>query len=330
MFILTRVAIGKLRGLDTLNRIPQFSPDYFYWREILPSWLTGSRFWVHFATVALFAIALALNIRRRVLHTQGLDRIICLGSTFFAVPLALFGIQHFTAMKIVVTAVPSWMPAPRFWVYLVGFALIAAALSLITETKDRFTALLVGIMIFLFVLLIYVPGLLAEPHNRFALAVLFRDLSLSGGALALAGTPTARGRTRFAWLAVLGRYYFAVAMLVFGPEHFLHPDFAPGVPLEMQLPSWIPGHVVWAYLTGAVLIACGLCLILNLRARLAAASLGIAFLVLVICIYLPMEIAHPSIAISGQLDYVADTLAMSGAAFLIAGSLTRRTAGAPL
>jgi hypothetical protein len=46
---------------------------------------------------------------------------------------------------------------------------------------------------------------------------------------------------------------------------------------------------------------------------LAATALGIAFLVFVIFICLPMEIVHPSIAISGELDYVADTLAMSGA-----------------
>jgi hypothetical protein len=40
----------------------------------------------------------------------------------------------------------------------------------------------------------------------------------------------------------------------------------------------------------------------------------------VVFVYLPMEILHPSIVISGELDYVADTLAMSGAALLVAGA----------
>jgi hypothetical protein len=39
-----------------------------------------------------------------------------------------------------------------------------------------------------------------------------------------------------------------------------------------------------------------------------------------------MEIVHPSIEISGELDYVADTLAVAGAALLIAGAHTRSAA----
>jgi hypothetical protein len=54
--------------------------------------------------------------------------------------------------------------------------------------------------------------------------------------------------------------------------------------------------------------------------RWAATGLGVMFVVLVVFIYLPMEILHPSIVISGELDYVADTLAMSGAALLVAGA----------
>jgi hypothetical protein len=48
--------------------------------------------------------------------------------------------------------------------------------------------------------------------------------------------------------------------IVFGFEHFLFPHAAPGIPQEnpagaISMPSWIPGHVIWAYVTGAILIA---------------------------------------------------------------------------
>ena len=109
-------------------------------------------------------------------------------------------------------------------------------------------------------------------------------------------------------------------MTFFGLEHFLHPDFAPGVPLAKTMPLWMPGHVIWAYLTGAALIVCGVSILIKRGGRLAATGLGIIFIVLVVFIYFPMEILHPSIEISGELDYVADTLAMSGAAFLVAGA----------
>jgi uncharacterized membrane protein len=153
-----------------------------------------------------------------------------------------------------------------------------------------------------------------------------RDLSLSGGALALAGSLAEKGRWRkFGWIAVVGRTFFAIAIGHFGVENFLHPSYAPIVPLPaLALPAWIPGHIVWAWLTGAILIPCGVALLLNWRTRLAAAVAGIAFFVLAIGIYMPMEIVHPSFEISGELDQLAQTLGMSGAALLVAGAGARK------
>jgi hypothetical protein len=52
----------------------------------------------------------------------------------------------------------------------------------------------------------------------------------------------------------------------------------------------------------------------------------VAYLALVVFVYLPMEFVHPSIAISGELDFVMNTLAMSGAAFLVAGAMEKLAA----
>jgi uncharacterized membrane protein len=290
---------------------------------IMALWLAGSSFWLHLATVALFAVGLTLTIRRSASRAPGLDKVIRFGRTFFAVPMAVFGMQHFTAIKMVVNGVPSWMPGHLFWVCFVGVALIAAALSLITGFRVRLAAVLVGIMLFLFVLLIYVPNLVRNPHDRFAMALPLRDLALSGGALALAGTQEGE-IPGLGWVAIVGRFFFAVPMVFFGIEHFFHPEFAPGVPLPKLMPPWIPGHMIWAYLTGTILVVCGLTIVVNKAAHMAAAFLGVAFLLLVLLVYVPMEIVHPSIDISGELDYVADTLAMSGASLLVAGTLANR------
>jgi uncharacterized membrane protein len=146
-------------------------------------------------------------------------------------------------------------------------------------------------------------------------------LALSGGAFALAKTLAAKSRPRAArWLVVSGRFFFAVPMTFFGLKHFLHPDFAPGVPLAKMTPPWMPGHVIWAYLTATALIVCGVSILVEWGGRWAATGLGITFVVLMAFIYVPMEILHPSIVMSGELDYLADTLAMSGADFLVAGA----------
>lgn len=254
---------------------------------------------------------------------------IAFGPLFFAWPLAVFGFQHFVFLHDVMNAVPPWLPGHVFWTVFVGIALVAASLSITTGIKAELAALMAGVMLLLFVLLIYVPGALQSSGERITVTLLLRDLSLSGGALALAGTYAAKGRWRRAgWIAVVGRYFFAIAMGFFGVQSFLHPDSAPGVPLEMNMPPWLPLHILWAYATGAILVACSVAMLLNWRARLAAAVVGIAFVVLVICIYMPMEIVHPSIEISGELDYVADTLAIGGAALLVAGAIARKPARA--
>jgi uncharacterized membrane protein YphA (DoxX/SURF4 family) len=119
----------------------------------------------------------------------------------------------------------------------------------------------------------------------------------------------------------VGRYFFAIGILDFGVENFLHPEYAPVVPEPgLMMPAWIPGHIVWAWTTGAILVVCGLAMLLNRRTRLAGAVAGIAFFALTIFFYLPMEVVHPSIEISGELDQLAQALGMSGAALLVAGT----------
>ncbi len=281
----------------------------------MPSHFDAASLFVHCAAVALLAIGVVIAQKARPANQPFLDRLIALGPTLFAVPFGVFGLQHFTDFSVVVQAVPRYMPARAAWAYFVGIALIAAALSIVTAVKSNWAAPLLGLMLFLFVQMIYVPGLMKAPHNRFVQAVTLRDLALSGGALSLAGTLLAKQ-----WLTAIGRWFFGIPMIFFGIEHFPHPDFAPGVPLEKMMPAWIPAHSAWAYLTGAALIIFGLGVLLTNRGRLAGAVLGVVYLVLVILVYMPMEIVHPSNEISGELDYVADTLAMGGAALLVAGA----------
>jgi uncharacterized membrane protein len=177
-------------------------------------------------------------------------------------------------------------------------------------------------MFVLFVLLIYVPNLIQNPHDRFSISNPLRDVSLAAGAMCMAWTmsPAAR-RQKLHWLAIAGRLIFAAVILYFGVEQFLHPEFAPGVPLELLTPAWVPAHIAWSWFAGIVLVAGGLGLLVNKSARWSAIAVGIAYLLLVAFVYVPMEIAHPSIEISGELDYLVNTLAVGGAALLVAGSL---------
>jgi uncharacterized membrane protein len=297
-----------------------------------PAWLTGSSLWLNAGALGLLIFGLIMTLRKNQPPATIADRIIRFGPMLYSVPLAFFGMQHFVLFDSVKPAVPGYMPWPSFWTYLVGAALIAACVSIMTEIKADIAALLLGIMFVLFELMIYLPNLVQNPHDRFAISAPLRDLSLCGGALCLAWTmsPAAR-QQRLRWLAVTGRWIFTVAILYFGVEQFLHPEFAPGVPLEMQMPAWFPGYAALSWLTGMVLVAGGLCMVANLvtdritnrAARWAATAVGVTYFLLVVFVYMPLEIAHPSVEISGELDFVANTLAVGGAALLVAGSMAK-------
>lgn len=290
-----------------------------------PSWLTGSSLLLNLWAIALLIFGLVMTLRKRQPQGDLTDRIIRFGPMFYSIPLAFFGMQHFALFDQVEPAVPSYMPWPAFWTYLVGAALIAACLSILTEIKADLAALSLAAMFILFQVMIYAPIFIQNPHDRFSISDPLRDLSLCAGALCFAWTmsPSSR-KPRLRWLAIAGRWIFTAAILYFGVEQFLHPEFAPGVPLEMLMPAWFPAHVAIAWFAGTVLIVGGLCMAVNKAARWAAAAVGLAYVLLVLFVYIPIEFAHPSVDVSGELDFVANTLAVGGAALLVAGTIAKR------
>jgi uncharacterized membrane protein YphA (DoxX/SURF4 family) len=72
------------------------------------------------------------------------------------------GIQHFLFAQFVKTLVPAWIPPSQiFWTYFAAVALIAGGLGLMVPWTTRLAALLSGVMIFLWVILLHIPRALA-------------------------------------------------------------------------------------------------------------------------------------------------------------------------
>jgi uncharacterized membrane protein len=285
--------------------------------------IPGTVFWPYFSGAALLMIGLSIIIKSELPHAHGLDKLLPFGRLFYTIPMAVFGAEHFTSTRFIMRIVPSWIPAHRFWVYLVGTALLAAAICITVKRMAALAALLLGIMLFLFVLLMHIPNVVANPGNRILWVVALRDTAFSGGAIAFAGAHMkgwcASSRQV---LMTIARFFIAVPAVFFSVEHFLHPGFVPGVPLEKITASWVPARFFWAYLAGAVLFAAGASIMMKKQARLAATCLGMMILLLVLFVYMPTLVSHPS-DIAKELNYVVDTLAFSGAAFLLADALPK-------
>jgi len=279
----------------------------------------------------LFIIGL-IKIFGELPQEHGLDKIMPFGRLFFAIPMAVFGSEHFTATAFIAPLVPRWIPAHTFWVYLVGVAFLCAALSIVVLVQARLAAALVGMTLLIFVLVMDMPSVVANPGNRFFWALALRQLAFSGGAFAFAMSPwSIRSREpspappTTAWTAI-PRFFLGLPSVFYGVEHLLHPEYVPGIPLQKLTPDWIPGRIVLSYFVGVILILAGVCLLVNKKTRMAATILGLTILLTVLWIYLPMLLAAPRDVV--ELNFFFDTLFFCGTILLLANASDKETAGA--
>lgn len=284
--------------------------------------------WAYSAFAAVLAIGLiVIFLRGDWQQARGLDKLILLAPLFYAAPLVAFGGQHFTLNKVIASLIPAWIPWHVFFAYFVGTCFIAAGLSMVTRVQTRVAASLVGLTFFLFVLLMDIPGWARNPHNRFAMALALRELSFSGGALALAASMSLKECERSARvLATVARYFIAGALLVYGIEQFLHGDHVPGVPLVKVTPLWLFGHSLWTYLVAAVYVIAGPLLLAGKKTRAAATWAGMAVLLVILVVYIPIAVAERTL-LEG-FNYLADTLMFGGAVLLLAGAMPRESVAA--
>ncbi|MGD0571158.1 MAG: hypothetical protein ABSA78_22420 [Candidatus Sulfotelmatobacter sp.] len=281
------------------------------------------------AGVVLFVIAL-WAAKTDIARAGGLDKIVALGNLCFAIPLAVFGAEHFSAAKGISQIVPKFMPWPLFWTYFVGGGLVAASLSIATKIQVRWSGLLFGIMMFLFVAMMDLPGTLHRPHDRFNWALMLREMSFGAGGWVLAGGAMgeeSRGPAGKSKLITVGRIVIGIAAIFYGVEHFLHPINVPGVPLEKFMPVWIPGRLLIGYLTGAILVIAGAGILLGKKTRMAATYLGSWIVLLVLFVYGPILITSlldPSTAVKVEgINYFADTLLYAGVILAVASATPR-------
>jgi hypothetical protein len=280
------------------------------------------------AGVVIFLVAL-WAAKTDVARARGLDKVVALSNLCFAAPLAVFGALHLAAAEGLATMVPSYMPWKLFWAYFFGFALLAASLSIATKIQVRWSGLLFGIAMFCFVAMLDIPGSLATPRDRIGWTLTLREMLFGGGGWILAGNAMRGegGGQGKSWLISVGRVLIGIAAIFYGIENSLHTANVPGVPLEKLMPTWIPAHLLIGWLTGAILVVAGVCILLDKKTRMAATYLGTWIVLLVVFIYGPILIAalaDPStdVKIEG-INYFFDTLLFAGAILALASATPR-------
>jgi uncharacterized membrane protein len=175
---------------------------------------------------------------------------------------------------------------------------------------------MLGVMFFLFVVLLHIPRIVGNSSDGNEWTSGFVALAMCGGAWILASAAPLDEREKADPFLKLGKYFFALAFAAFGIQHFVYARYGAGLG-----PPWYLGRPLWACLFGAVLMALGAAIFLGRKPRLAATLLATVIFLLFLLLYVPRifaQLHNPSPWTSGF-----EVLALCGGALVLAGNLPR-------
>jgi uncharacterized membrane protein len=158
----------------------------------------------------------------------------------------------------------TWQPTPdgASWkvpfAYLSGLILIASGIGILLPQWRAKGAMLGAGWVGLWALLLHVPHVVV----RHDVASLLGLGEASANALGLATLTGCFDTQRRAMALRLG---FGLCLVIFGTSHFVYADFT-----AQMVPAWLPDRLGLAYLTGAIHVLTGACLLAGLRVRVAA------------------------------------------------------------
>jgi len=132
---------------------------FFYF---IPYELTASPNYKHFGDWENAAKELSLASGALVLAGP---RWRALGISLYALTMISYGIDHFLYAKQAVGYVPSWVPYHLFWLYFCGAALFCSGFAILLNIKRRLAATMLGIMIFIWVVILHIPYALSARNE---------------------------------------------------------------------------------------------------------------------------------------------------------------------
>jgi uncharacterized membrane protein YphA (DoxX/SURF4 family) len=110
-----------------------------------------------------------------------------IGRILFAIPFALFGINHFLMTDYYVGMLTSFVPRGAYTIILVGVLLVAASISIISKKYMKVSTILLAFLLLVFILTIHIPHLISDTDKTATIIGLLKDISLMGGCLLIAG-----------------------------------------------------------------------------------------------------------------------------------------------
>jgi hypothetical protein len=216
------------------------------------------------------------------------------------------------------TPVPANFPARIALAYAAGAFLVVAAVAVEWRRTAAWGAAALSVYYALFVVILMNGRLLLTDYAVFGtyenIAI---QLAIGAGSLIIYATTAGIDAALAARLTRLGQLAFGVCALVFGGAHFVYMNLT--APL---VPKWLPPtQEFWGYATGVGFVAAALAILSGVQARLAAILVTAMLASFALLVHEPMLLANHSIHYNWTES--AENLAVTGAAWVVADSITR-------
>jgi uncharacterized membrane protein YphA (DoxX/SURF4 family) len=226
---------------------------------------------------------------------------------------------------------PPWpgLPWVSFWVGFFTVIVVVACLAIIFEKQPRRVSLILGGLL----LAMYIFGdipyeIIIDPYHNYlgSWADGLKELALAGGAFVVAGSFSQDVDVKkpglIRWLEKLipwGSIFFCITMILYGVCHFLYAK-----PISALVPNWIPGHLFWTYAAGVGLVGLGLAIVLRVKLKIAAMSLGAIIFIWLIILHTPRAITEPYAKMANEPVSAFSAFAFSAIAILIACNASKK------
>ena len=240
------------------------------------------------------------------------------GRIFYALALVGFGIQYaiYGYLRRGLPLCPIWLHPNMGLAYALAAVCILASFALLTTWRTAAVSILLGLLL-LGSSALYLMHFDYVAYDADGRTLFLECLALSATALILHGL-TAGSR----YSLMPGRLLFAVAMIIFGIQHFLYVRF-----LSTLVPRYLPGHHLWVIGTGLALIAAGLSIATTIEDKYASYGLFFLFFGWLVLLHAP-RILH-ALHNGDEWSSGLVVLAFSGTSLLLAGSSTGTAFGKP-
>ncbi len=201
-------------------------------------------------------------------------RIASPGHAAFAAILICLGIMGFVTRDFsqIWQPVPKWVPGRTALVFLCALISLGSGIGLLWRRWALVASRVLLVALSIWLLVLRLPNFFYE-HPLVLVAWTFGSTAVMvAGAWVLyiwfahERDPAHPGLLADATGLRIARTLYGLSLIPFGLAHFMYLDAT-----TVLIPAWLPGHVAWAYLTGAAFIAAGLAVCAGALAAPAAA-----------------------------------------------------------